>query len=147
MTNYTKDQLEEFHEAFNLFDDTGDGKIHFKQIGECLRTLGLNPTETDIKKVIEQFKDNDRISFETFLPVYEALSKKKSKCTSEEFVEELKQFDRDGSGCIGFVELKHHLMSMGDKLTEEEADQLLIGLEDAEGKINCEEFVRLVMSG
>lgn len=147
MTNYTKEQLEEFQEAFNLFDDTGDGKIHHKQIGECLRTLGLNPTEADIKKVVEQFKDDDRISFETFLPVYEALSKKKSKCTQEEFVEELKQFDRDGNGCIGFVELKHHLMSMGDKLTDDETDLLLNGLENSDGQINYEEFVRMVMNG
>ncbi|XP_063695556.1 myosin-2 essential light chain-like [Culicoides brevitarsis] len=140
-------QQEEFQEAFNLFDDLGDGKIHHKQIGECLRALGLNPTEADVKKVIEQFKDDDRISYETFLPIYEALSKKKSKCTQDEFVEELKQFDRDGSGAIGFVELKHHLMSMGDKLTDEEADQLLTGLEDAEGMINYENFVKMVMSG
>lgn len=147
MTNYTKDQLEELQEAFNLFDDSGDGKINHKLIGECLRTLGLNPMEADIKKVVEQFKDDDRISYETFLPIYEAFSKKKCKYTPEEFVEELKQFDREGTGCIGIVELKHHLMSMGDKLTETEADQLLTGLEGAEGKINCEEFVRMVMNG
>lgn len=147
MTNYTIEQQEEFQEAFNLFDDLGDGKIHHNRIGECLRTLGLNPTEADIKKVVEQFKDDDRISYETFLPVYDALCKKKSKCTQEEFVEELKQFDRDGSGSIGFIELKHHLMSMGDKLTDDEADQLLLGLEDGDGKINYEDFVKMVMNG
>uniref|UniRef100_A0A336MCJ4 CSON015064 protein n=2 Tax=Culicoides sonorensis TaxID=179676 RepID=A0A336MCJ4_CULSO len=147
MTNSIQDQLEDFQEAFNIFDDLGDGKINHKMVGECLRTLGLNPTEADLKKILEQFTNDDRISFEIFIPIYEALSKKKNTYMSEEFVDELKQFDRDGIGKISALELKHHLMSMGDKLKEDEADQLLAGLEDENGRVNYEELVRMVMSG
>lgn len=61
----------EFQEAFNLFDNRGDGKIQQQQIGECLRALGQNPTESDVKKFTHQLKPDERISFEVFLPIYQ----------------------------------------------------------------------------
>lgn len=63
--------IPEFQEAFNLFDNRGDGKIQQQQIGECLRALGQNPTESDVKKFTHQLKPDDRISFEVFLPIYQ----------------------------------------------------------------------------
>lgn len=35
----------------------------------------------------------------------------------------------------------------GEKLTDEEVEQLLVGQEDSQGNINYEEFVRMVMCG
>jgi len=35
----------------------------------------------------------------------------------------------------------------GEKLTDDEVEQLLAGQEDSQGNINYEEFVRMVMSG
>lgn len=35
----------------------------------------------------------------------------------------------------------------GEKLTDEEVEQLLMGQEDSQGNINYEEFVRMVMCG
>ena len=64
----------EFQEAFNLFDNRGDGKIQQQQIGECLRALGQNPTESDVKKFTHQLKPDERISFEVFLPIYQVRS-------------------------------------------------------------------------
>ena len=37
-------------EVFMLFDSKGDGKIAAAQLGDCLRALGQNPTEAEIKK-------------------------------------------------------------------------------------------------
>lgn len=37
-------------EVFNLFDNKGDGKIAASQLGDCLRSLGQNPTESEIRK-------------------------------------------------------------------------------------------------
>jgi myosin light chain 6 len=54
-----------------LFDNRGDGKIQQHQIGECLRALGQNPTESDVKKFTHQLKPDERISFEVFLPIYQ----------------------------------------------------------------------------
>nr|CAD7198741.1 unnamed protein product [Timema douglasi] len=58
--SYSEDQLAEFQEAFQLFDSRGDGKIHVTQIGDVLRALGQNPTESDVKKFTHQHKPEKR---------------------------------------------------------------------------------------
>lgn len=137
----------EFQEAFNLFDNRGDGKIQLSQVGECLRALGQNPTESDVKKCTHQLKPDERISFEVFLPIYQAISKARSGDTADDFIEGLRHFDKDASGYISSAELRHLLTTLGEKLTDEEVEQLLANMEDQQGNINYEEFVRMVMNG
>lgn len=48
----SEEQIEEFREAFNLFDKDGDGYICTKELGTCMRSLGQNPTETEIAELI-----------------------------------------------------------------------------------------------
>ncbi|XP_068154659.1 myosin-2 essential light chain isoform X3 [Drosophila tropicalis] len=149
-TNHVKPTfttLEEFQEAFNLFDNRGDGKIQLSQVGECLRALGQNPTESDVKKCTHQLKSDERISFEVFLPIYQAISKARSGDTADDFIEGLRHFDKDASGYISSAELRHLLTTLGEKLTDEEVEQLLANMEDQQGNINYEEFVHMVMSG
>lgn len=149
----------EFQEAFNLFDNRGDGKIQQQQIGECLRALGQNPTESDVKKFTHQLKPDDRISFEVFLPIYQvnyqsnifkiamiknlfqAISKQRSGDTADDFIEGLRHFDKDASGFISSAELRHLLTTLGEKLSDEEVEQLLSNQEDSQGNVNYEEFV------
>ena len=40
------------------------------------------------------------------------------------------------------AELRHLLTTLGEKLSDEEAEQLLVGHEDSKGNINYENFVR-----
>ncbi|XP_035916352.1 myosin-2 essential light chain isoform X2 [Anopheles maculipalpis] len=147
MTNLTEDQLAEFQEAFNLFDNRGDGKIQQQQIGECLRALGQNPTESDVKKFTMQLKPDERVSFEVFLPIYQAISKQRTAETADDFIEGLRHFDKDASGFISSAELRHLLTTLGEKLGDDEVEQLLQNQEDSQGNVNYEEFVRMVMSG
>ena len=137
----------EFQEAFNLFDSRGDGKIQLNQVGECLRALGQNPTESDVLKCTHQLKADERISFEVFLPIYQAISKSRSVDTADDFIEGLRHFDQDASGFISTAELRHLLTTLGEKLTDDEEEQLLQNQEDSQGNVNYEEFVRMVMSG
>ncbi len=46
--------LSEFGEAFALFDKNGDGVITTKELGEVMRTLGENPTETELIQIINE---------------------------------------------------------------------------------------------
>lgn len=137
----------EFQEAFNLFDSRGDGKIQLNQVGECLRALGQNPTESDVLKCTHQLKADERISFEVFLPIYQAISKSRSSDTADDFIEGLRHFDKDASGFISSAELRHLLTTLGEKLTDDEVEQLLTNQEDSQGNVNYEEFVRMVMGG
>jgi myosin light chain 6 len=127
-------------ETFQLFDSRGDNKIHISQIGDALRALGQNPTESDVKKFTHQhkpgvvslfcwcerekrmsywpfrylrFPTDERISFDVFLPIYQAISKGRSSDTADDFIEGLRHFDKDGNGFISSAELRHLLTTLG----------------------------------
>lgn len=44
----------EYRDAFALFDKRGDNKIDSNQLGDVLRALGLNPTEAEVKKTVQE---------------------------------------------------------------------------------------------
>lgn len=66
--------------------------------------------------------------------------------TEEEIMEAFRCFDRDGSGSLDSKELKHILQTMGDKLTEEEADMMVMEADkDGDGDIDYAEFVKVIL--
>jgi len=44
----------EFREAFAAFDKNRDGVITAKELGEVLRSLGENPSETELLRIINE---------------------------------------------------------------------------------------------
>merc|ERR1712001_56922 len=147
---FTEDQVEDFKEVFQLFDTKGDGLIQGNQVGEVLRALGTNPTEGEVKKLVQSTCSVDgpdtRVTFETFLPMLQDVSSKPIRDTVDDVVEGLKHFDKEGNGLISAVELRHLLTGLGEKMSEEEVEQLIHGKEDSQGNINYEEFVKMVLA-
>lgn len=78
---------------------------------------------------------------------FQAISKQRSGDTADDFIEGLRHFDKDASGFISSAELRHLLTTLGEKLSDEEVEQLLTNQEDSQGNVNYDEFVRMVMSG
>lgn len=63
----------------------------------------------------------------------------------EEVREALGIFDNNGDGRISTAELKHMMMTMGEKMSKEEVDMLINEANiDEDGQISCEQFVRLM---
>ncbi|PAV70035.1 hypothetical protein WR25_06531 [Diploscapter pachys] len=128
-------------EIFNLYDEELDGKIDGTQIGDVVRAAGLKPTNAMVVKASGQEfkrKGEKRLTFEEWLPIYEQLSKEKEQGTYADFVEGLKVFDKDEVGKILAAELRHVLLALGERLTADEVDELLKGVEDGEGFVKYE---------
>lgn len=48
--------LSELQQAFKEFDYDADGFIHYKDIADCMRTMGYMPTEMELIEIIQQIK-------------------------------------------------------------------------------------------
>ena len=64
------------------------------QVGEVIRALGQNPTEADIRRLMQSQKADGRVAFDTFLPILHAVSQKQMTDTVDDFVEGLRHFDK-----------------------------------------------------
>lgn len=86
--------------------------------------------------------------YDTFHLPQQVLSKDFAPTESpEEIREAFGVFDKDGNGCISASELKHVLMTMGEKLTQDEVEIMIREADiDGDGQIHYEQFVEMMTS-
>ena len=143
----TDEQIAEIKEAFSLFDKNGDGTITTKELGTVMRSLGQNPTEAELCDMINEgdAKGHGTIYLSDFLTMM--ARKMKDTDSEEEILEAFKVFDKDGNGFISAAELRHIMTNLGEKLSDEEVDEMIREADiDGDGQINYEEFVKMMMS-
>ncbi|KJH48654.1 EF hand [Dictyocaulus viviparus] len=141
--------MEAVEEMFKLYDTKGDRKIAASQIGNCLRSVYLQPTEALVQRMTHQWKEHPeaRISIEEFMPIYQNVKKEVDKSpNTEQFQSLLSHFDREGSGTVMVADLRHMLQNAGERMSSHEVDTLLGNLEIIDGKVLINDFVRMIMS-
>uniref|UniRef100_A0A8R1EFW6 EF-hand domain-containing protein n=1 Tax=Caenorhabditis japonica TaxID=281687 RepID=A0A8R1EFW6_CAEJA len=134
--------MEEINDVFHFHDTVGDGKIAAAQLPAALRAMMLNPTEALLAEVMKTRKGGPRVSVDEFVPIYKKVADACGRAaTIKEFQTLLSHFDREGNGQIMLVELRNMLQNGGEKLTNQEVEQLLFGMEIIEGKVNINQFL------
>ena len=78
---------------------------------------------------------NGTIDFPEFLTMM--ARKMKDTDTEEELKEAFRVFDKDGNGFISAAELRHVMTNLGEKLTDEEVDEMIREADiDGDGQVN-----------
>ncbi|KAL0575711.1 myosin II light chain [Marasmius crinis-equi] len=154
----------EYKEAFALFDKKGTGAVPRETLGDLLRALGQNPTQAEVQEIVNAAPRD--VDYKTFLTILNrpdgfkpagtpGKSTHKSRSDNhfssldiaEEFIRGFQVFDKEGNGFIGAGELRYVLTQLGEKMSDEEVDELLKGVQvGPDGNVNYESFVRTILS-
>ena len=145
--NLSEERITEFKAAFELFDKDRDGAINNKELGTVMRNLGQNPSEEELKQMINEidFDKNGVIDFNEFL--YLMVKKMNGNDTEEELLEAFKVFDRDGNGYVTSHELRCVMTTLCEETSPEEIEEMIKEADiDGDGQVDYQEFVKMMMS-
>jgi len=141
---FDQSQIQEFKEAFNMIDQNRDGFIDKEDLHDMLASLGKDPTDGELDGMMKEAPGP--INFTMFLTLY---GEKLNGTDPEDVIRNaFACFDEDQTGFIHDERLKELLMTMGDRFTEEEVDEMLRGAPvDGNGNFNYVEFTRILKHG
>ena len=145
--NLTEETINQFHYFFDLFDKDSSGTITTKELGTIMRNLGQNPSEEELKQMIREVDLNGdgTIDFKEFLCLM--LKKMDDSDIDNELETAFKAFDLDKDGYITPHELRNGMLNLGEEYTPEEAEEMIKeGDLDNDGRIDYEEFMKIVLS-
>jgi len=135
----------EWKEAFALFDKKGTGAVPRETLGDLLRALGQNPTQAEVADIVASAPRD--VDYKSFLSILTRPDGFKPAGTLDEFIRGFLVFDKEGNGYIGAGELRYVLTQLGEKMTDEEVDELLKGVQiGPDGNVNYENFTRMILS-
>lgn len=127
-----------------MFDRDCDGKINVAEVGTVMRSVGAVPTEGELRQLTQDFSKEgiSAVDFDTFLTL---LGRFYRADTDKELTDAFRVFDKDGKGFVDAKELRHILTTLGEKLSEKEADQFIREADPtSSGKVSFENFMKVV---
>ncbi|KFY19006.1 hypothetical protein V491_04629 [Pseudogymnoascus sp. VKM F-3775] len=133
-----------YKEAFALFDKRGNQRVALESLGDLLRACGQNPTLSEIRD-LEKNVGSD-FDFETFSKILNRPGGFRDPGEPEEYCRGFQVFDKDMTGFIGVGQLRYILTNLGEKMSDEEVDELLKAVDTSSGEINYTDLVRTVLA-
>ena len=95
-------------EAFELFDKDGDGRITCEELGTVMKSLGQNPTDEELKQMVEEVDTNSR---------YTVMKSLRQNTTDEELTQMVEEGDTNSRYTV--------MKSLAQNLTDEELKQMV----------------------
>lgn len=86
------------------------------------------------------------VDFETFQRVLNRPGGFRDPGEPDEYCRGFQVFDKDMTGFIGVGQLKYILTNLGEKMSEEEVDELLKAVDTSSGQVNYTELVRTILA-
>lgn len=129
-----------------VIDKDGDGFISSRDLLDVMKSLGGNPTESEVQEMIHEVDEEGKgaINFNEFLKVM-AQKLQVDNDEEEDIIEAFKVFDLDRNGFVTVEEMKAVLSSFGLSLPRNEIEDMFVTVdEDKDGQLNFEEFAALM---
>uniref|UniRef100_A0AC34FGL2 Fimbrin n=1 Tax=Panagrolaimus sp. ES5 TaxID=591445 RepID=A0AC34FGL2_9BILA len=70
--------INDLHEKFDTIDQSGNGYVSRKDVGEALKTIGFDVPGYQLRELLTRFGDSDKITFAQLNEIYSSLSEEKS---------------------------------------------------------------------
>ena len=139
-------KTKELKEAFTMFDRDKDGLINYIELGNVLKSQGFAPTNQELLEMIADDDENedDKINFEEFLILMHSRLKKAD--IENELNEAFSVYDKNGSGIISIKEFRKIMNSLGDKICEEEINEIIQKVDvKNRGYINYKDLTKIIV--
>ena len=117
------EKIEQCKTVFNLYDYKRQGVISVDIVEKLCKNLGAYIPSDDAKDFKEANSEEGIVNYDKFLAFFAEHYVK--KIDRNALINAFQFLDKAKTGTVSAQELKHSLMVVGDKLTEEEADELL----------------------
>uniref|UniRef100_A0A8C9KBR1 Calmodulin-like protein 4 n=1 Tax=Panthera tigris altaica TaxID=74533 RepID=A0A8C9KBR1_PANTA len=138
----SQDQINEYKECFSLYDKQQRGKIKATDLMVVMRCLGASPTPGEVQRHLQThgIDRNGELDFSTFLTIMHTQIKQEDP--KKEILLAMLMADKEKKGYIMASELRSKLMTLGEKLTHKEVDDLFREAEiEPNGKVKYDEFI------
>ncbi|KAM5140993.1 calcium-binding protein 2-like [Mantella aurantiaca] len=146
------EEMDELYAAFLEFDADQDGFIGYKELGECMRTMGYMPTEMELIEISQHIKMRmgGRVDFEDFVELIgpKMLAETENMVGVRELKIAFKEFDMNGDGHISGLELSDAAQSfLGEQLNPSEVQEIIHDVDlNGDGRVDFDEFVMMLSS-
>ncbi|XP_076459244.1 troponin C-like [Babylonia areolata] len=140
-------QYNDANQTFSLFDKKGNGTVSTKELSNVFKSLGLQVDDEKMKDWADAVDEEAQgyITWEQFKPVFEL--KLHEDEDEREMREAFRVLDKGNKGVIPVEDLRWLLKSLGDDLTEDEIEDMIMETDtDGSGTVDYEEFRTLMNS-
>ena len=139
------EKLKEFSEVFKQYDADGNGLLDASELGPLLRSLGRNPSESELQDIIRVF-DEDKtgtISLPEFLAI---VSRDLILETTQKeiFTNLIQDFAATSGGNIPKEFVAHALASIGNKLPNRHEIEQLLSSTESDIQLKLSELAKLL---
>ena len=140
-----ENQVDEFKEAFRVFDVDNAGTIDSEEYSSLMSMLGMT---NDVELLTEMFvamdEDEDgELIFEEFITLMATLMHQEEN--TDEFIEAFDTIDSDGTGRIPLSVVKHILEGIAENVSFDMVDCLLEEIDkDDDGLVSMDDLKRFL---
>ena len=139
-----EDKINEYKEAFDMFDKDKSGTISANEITKIMKNFGNPVSKKEVERMIAEIdtSGDGELDFEEFVTLMQRNISYIEESEEDLVLRAFKAFDKDHDGKITNYEFRYILTQLGDKFTEEECDTLFKECDlDNDGILVYQDFI------